>query len=701
MTSDNTDDANQLVDDDAGTNSSSSSSLLFLETEQEREDRIARQLREERRKRLQQRRRQVGSARIATDGTIISQQQEEEQESRRIHETPMIAHDTPPPYDNTVHLKKRSRVEEENYESLALSESLSETASITAMMMTKGTADTSNGKVHTTNEIMYQPLPPPRADRNLISLTINAPNVSHDNDTNDSMDMRIDDEEEEDMFCTHPTVSAATATITTAVADKTTFPQTKRITTTTTIKHNKQEMDDAEGYYKASIGEILTFTRENDDEDDEQNHYTTTTTTRIKKCLHFKVLGIIGKGVFSTVLKCARIFPESTTTSTSAAITSSSSSNKNHPIVAIKLIRNNELMTKAAQKEAKILRILRFSPNTNHNKKSQKSKQLLPNMETQQQQQASTSKEFENYNIVKMLEWHDFFPTSSSSSSSTSTFHQQHILPPLFEYNFHTVLFFEHVSINLRELLSKFGKNVGINLDAVRSYAHQLFIALQHLQSLGIIHADLKLDNILVSSCFQQVKLCDFGSAFFESDPLEKEVLTPYLVSRFYRAPEIILGLDYDPSIDIWSLAVTLGELFTGQVVFPGRSNNDMLSRFMNTLGPFSHRMMKRHIQSYITKFNRVPHFEEMTSGGTYAFRKQDVDDVTGTPVIRVVPVLEGVQVAHDHTLAQILLRAKSKSDSRVDVLQLADFLHRCLALDPTKRLKVDAALKHDFFKKS
>jgi serine/threonine-protein kinase PRP4 len=268
------------------------------------------------------------------------------------------------------------------------------------------------------------------------------------------------------------------------------------------------------------------------------------------------------------------------------------------------------------------------------------------------------------------------------------------------EYNLHTVLFFEHLSINLRELLAKFGKNVGINLAAVRSYAQQLFLALQHLQSHGIIHADIKLDNILVSHCFQHVKLCDFGSAFLEADPLEKEILTPYLVSRFYRAPEIILGLDYDPAIDVWSLAVTLVEVFTGQVLFAGRTNNDMLSKFMESLGPFSHRMMKRHIMSYSTKFNRVPHFEEMSSGGTYAFRKQDVDDVTGRPVIRIVPVAEGAHVAHDQSLAQILLRAKSKSDSRVDVLQLADFLHRCLALDPTKRLKVDAALKHDLFVK-
>ena len=440
---------------------------------------------------------------------------------------------------------------------------------------------------------------------------------------------------------------------------------------------NAQDLDDAEGYYKASIGEILSFTRDADE-------------THDKTCLYFKVLGVIGKGVFSTVLKCVRVFNDAAPASNLNDNNVLSTSTPD--VVAIKLIRNNETMTKAAHKEAKILRVLRSTKSKikkNHSVISNQTNASNTSDQTFQDQQ------LENHNIVKMLEWDDFFPHLPSSSSSSIT--TSHYIP-LFEYNFHTVLFFEHLSINLRELLAKFGKNVGINLSAVRSYAKQLFSALDHLQSLGIIHADIKPDNILVSHTFQQVKLCDFGSAFFEADPLEKELLTPYLVSRFYRAPEIILGLEYDPAIDVWSLAATLGELFTGQVVFPGRTNNDMLSRFMETLGPFSNRMIKRHILSYTGKFNRAPHFEDMSSGGTFAFRRQDVDDFTGGPVVRIVTVGDATATAgNEKSLAQILLRAKSKSDGRVEVLHFADFLHRCLALDPGKRPKVDVALKHEF----
>jgi len=87
------------------------------------------------------------------------------------------------------------------------------------------------------------------------------------------------------------------------------------------------------------------------------------------------------------------------------------------------------------------------------------------------------------------------------------------------------------------------------------------------------------------------VKICDFGSACFvdECDPP-----TPYLVSRFYRAPEIILGLSYGPPIDMWSLGCCLFELYTGKVAFPGRNNNEMLRLFQELKGSFPMKMIRK-----------------------------------------------------------------------------------------------------------
>ena len=95
--------------------------------------------------------------------------------------------------------------------------------------------------------------------------------------------------------------------------------------------------------------------------------------------------------------------------------------------------------------------------------------------------------------------------------------------------------------INLRELTKKYGRGIGLNIAAVSKYAAQMLLSLYHLRNCGVLHADVKPDNILVSASRTMVKLADFGSAMFSGD----NEITPYLVSRFYRAPEVILGLKY------------------------------------------------------------------------------------------------------------------------------------------------------------
>lgn len=95
--------------------------------------------------------------------------------------------------------------------------------------------------------------------------------------------------------------------------------------------------------------------------------------------------------------------------------------------------------------------------------------------------------------------------------------------------------------MNLRELTKRYGRGIGLSINAVRVYAQQMLVSLYHLKNCGVLHADIKPDNILVNDRRTVVKLCDFGSAMFSGD----NEITPYLVSRFYRAPEVILGLPY------------------------------------------------------------------------------------------------------------------------------------------------------------
>lgn len=194
-----------------------------------------------------------------------------------------------------------------------------------------------------------------------------------------------------------------------------------------------------------------------------------------------------------------------------------------------------------------------------------------------------------------------------------------------FEHQGHLCLAFENLSLNLREVLRKFGNNVGINLSATRAYAHQMFVALAHMRKCTIIHADIKPDNILVSlgghpltreriahsvtqvnESRNVLKICDLGTAIDKSDAATAHnEITPYLVSRFYRAPEIILGVPYDYAVDMWSIGCTLYELYTGKILFTGDSNNQMLKAIMEIRGKFSTKLIKRGQLTHL-------HFDEM-----------------------------------------------------------------------------------------
>lgn len=118
---------------------------------------------------------------------------------------------------------------------------------------------------------------------------------------------------------------------------------------------------------------------------------------------------------------------------------------------------------------------------------------------------------------------------------------------------------------------------------------YQLLKALHYMHSGNVLHRDMKPSNILLNSeCF--LKVADFGLArsiaSLENDAVENPVLTDYVATRWYRAPEILLGSTrYTKGVDMWSVGCILGELLGGKPMFPGTSTMNQLDRIIEVTG--------------------------------------------------------------------------------------------------------------------
>ena len=152
----------------------------------------------------------------------------------------------------------------------------------------------------------------------------------------------------------------------------------------------------------------------------------------------------------------------------------------------------------------------------------------------------------------------------------------------------HLCISFELMSINLYDFL-KLNDFDGLSLGLIRRFAIQLLYALKYLKENDVIHCDLKPENILLKDPTKSgIKIIDFGSSCFQ----DERVYT-YIQSRFYRAPEIILGIPYTCSIDMWSFGCIMAEFCIGFPLFPGEDEMEQLAMMMEVCGIPSSEVLK------------------------------------------------------------------------------------------------------------
>jgi dual specificity tyrosine-phosphorylation-regulated kinase 2/3/4 len=227
-----------------------------------------------------------------------------------------------------------------------------------------------------------------------------------------------------------------------------------------------------------------------------------------------------------------------------------------------------------------------------------------------------------------------------------------------FYFRGHLCISTELLGMNLYEFIKAY-EFKGFSLRLIRRFAKQMLSSLVCLKSHRVIHCDLKPENILLAHpLHSEIKVIDFGSSCFEN-----EKVYTYIQSRFYRSPEVILGMSYGLPIDMWSLGCILAELLTGYPIFPGENEQEQLACIMEIFGP------------------PEKHLIEKSS------RKKLFFDSLGKP--RVTVSTKGRRRRpSSKTLQQAL---KCDDDA------FLDFIARCLRWDPDRRMKPDEAMLHEF----
>lgn len=149
-----------------------------------------------------------------------------------------------------------------------------------------------------------------------------------------------------------------------------------------------------------------------------------------------------------------------------------------------------------------------------------------------------------------------------------------------FVFRNHMVIITELHGVNLYELC-RANRFQPLPMNLIRHYARQMLATLQYTYKERIVHCDMKPENILLAAGSKtEIRVIDFGSSCFEH-----RRLYTYIQSRFYRAPEVMLGLAYTTSIDLWSVGCILAELANGYPIFPGESEQEQMQCIMEFLG--------------------------------------------------------------------------------------------------------------------
>lgn len=255
-----------------------------------------------------------------------------------------------------------------------------------------------------------------------------------------------------------------------------------------------------------------------------------------------------------------------------------------------------------------------------------------------------------------------------------------------FEFQKHVFIVFELLDISLYDVLKETQFN-GFTLEITRRICQQVLDAMSTLHKSGLIHSDIKPENILFNTEDDDlITLIDLGSScrngahFFD-----------YIQSRFYRAPEVILGQKYGMEIDMWSFGCLAAELYIGLPFFHGSNDYDQLHRIIGTCGMPSLNMI----------YNGKHHTRYFTFGKSGQVSLKPIEQFAREsrsyvePQRHFHPVRDFADFEGFYEASK--LRESARPEDKLGIGMFVDFLQRILRMSPRERMTPEEALAHPF----
>ncbi|CAD6196885.1 unnamed protein product [Caenorhabditis auriculariae] len=222
-------------------------------------------------------------------------------------------------------------------------------------------------------------------------------------------------------------------------------------------------------------------------------------------------------------------------------------------------------------------------------------------------------------------------------------------------------LVMELMNHNLHEVVHR----LRLDHKTLSFFAYQMLCAIKHLHNSGIIHRDLKPSNIVVNDrCV--LKVLDFGLARKKNVDTAMR-MSEYVVTRYYRAPEVILGLPYSEKVDIWSVGCILAEMVNHQVLFPGKDRIDQWTKIINIMGTPD--------EGFISQL-----------GQSAALYVRSLREAVARPLEEVVP--------NEHFLTET-----ENPRANLTAHYARDLIARMLKINHLERCSVEEALNHPYVK--